>query len=275
MKTLRTFHLTGRGWRILQQAVRGDSSPPPSPTRSQDGSLNGLEPEPPATCLILLMGILLGGVCHADQDTPKQVRVSIQYIEMAHPVMTELLDGGGKGGAAIHTKAIALVKSGETKILETTMVIARSGQKATVESIQEFIYPTEYNPPGSDYNTPRFNPPLRSIGSAFATKNTGITLEIEPTIGADGVIVDLRFLPEFVRHLRSDTFMEHKDKWGDASLRMPVFEKWAANTSLTLMAGKFELASVINPKVQAPPPAVSQRILMFVRADVIETPVEP
>jgi hypothetical protein len=219
--------------------------------------------------------VLFCGFCHAAQDTPKQVRVSIQYIEMAHPVMTGLLSGEKTGGAAIHAKAMDLTRDGEAKILETCMVIARSGQKATVESICEQIYPTEYEPPGSEgLNFPAFNPPIRSI-CAFETKNTGITLEIEPTIGAEGVIVDLRFLPEIVCLLRHDTFMEHKDEWGDASLLMPVFEKWSANSSLTLESGKFELSSVITPREQAPPPAISRRILMFVRTDIIETPVSP
>ena len=229
----------------------------------------------PFTASILLM-LLLCGVCHADRDTPKQVRVSIQYIEMAHPAMTELLGGGDKGGAAIHAKAIEMAKTGDAKILDTSMVIARSGQKATVESIREEIYPTEYEPPG--FEPPKdfrwFDPASRGF-VAFETRNTGITLEIEPTLGSDGVIVDLRFLPEFVRLLRHDIWTEHKDEWGDAFLRMPVFEKWAANTSLTLQSGKFELASVINPKDQAPPPAISRRVLLFVRADVIETPVSP
>lgn len=224
---------------------------------------------------ITLMALLLCGPCHADRDTPKQMRVSIQYIEMAHPAMTGLLENGEKGGAAVHARVMELLKTGDAKILDTTMVIARSGQKALVESICEQIYPTEYEPPGSEYqDITWFHPPSRSI-VAFETKNTGITLEIEPTLGTDGVIVDLRFIPEFVRRLRLDTFMEHKDEWGDSSQRMPVFEKWSANTSLTLMAGKFELVSVINPRDQAPPPAVSRRILLFVRADVIETPVSP
>ena len=224
----------------------------------------------------ILIAFLLCGICHAHQDPPKQVRVSVQYIEMAHPVMTEMLGGEETGGAALHAKAIALLKTGEAKILETCMVVARSGQKSTVESIREEIYPTEYETLGFGIPSSwsNFDPPNRAI-AAFDTKNTGITLEIEPSIGSEGVIVDLRFLPEIVRRLRLDTFVEHKDEWGDASMRMPVFEKWNSNTSLTLLPGNFELASVINPKGQAPPPAVSRRILLFVRADIIEVPVSP
>lgn len=223
---------------------------------------------------IVVIPLLLLGICQADESTPKQVRVSIQYIEMPHPVMTDLL-AGEKSGHTIHAKAMALAKSGDTKILQSIMLVARSGQKATVESIREEIYPTEYEPPGFEGPyLPAFDPPIRGI-SAFETKNTGISLEIESTLGTDGVVVDLRFVPEIVSLLRFETFMAHKDKWGDASMRMPVFEKWSANTSLTLMAGTFELACVIHPKNQPPPPAVSCRILMFVRADVIETPVPP
>jgi hypothetical protein len=61
--------------------------------------------------------------------------------------------------------------------------------------------------------------------------------------------------------------MEHTDEWGDASLRMPVFETWRVNSSVTLMAGQSEMVSVITPKSVTP--AVSRKLLVFVRADVI------
>ena len=94
-----------------------------------------------------------------------------------------------------------------------------------------------------------------------------MTFEIEPTLGANDQIIDLRFVPEIVSLLRLDTWMEHTDEWGDASLRMPVFETWRVNARVTLMAGQFEMVSVITPKSAAP--AVSRKLLVFVRADVI------
>src|SRR5690606_34434298 len=89
-----------------------------------------------------------------------------------------------------------------TDLMTAPSVTARSGQKATIEVIREFIYPTEYEPPelptsvGSSTvgglgigggltgagSTSSF-PVTPATPTAFETKNTGVTLEIEPTIG--------------------------------------------------------------------------------------------
>ena len=231
------------------------------------------------TALATCLSLLLCGICAAHQDPPKLIRVSVQYIEVTHPVLTEMLAGKEKDGPAMHAKAIALAKDGKAKILETCMVVGRSGRKATAESIREVIFPTEYQPPELQNSVPLtpeqrtamapnppVNPVFRSI-TAFETRNTGVTFEIEPTLGANDQIIDLRFVPEIVSQIGVNTWMEHTDEWGDASLRMPVFETWRVNTSVTLMAGQFELVTVITPKSAAP--AVSRKLLVFVRADVI------
>lgn len=225
--------------------------------------------------LLIGVALLCCGFARANQD-PKMIRVCVQLIEVSHPVLTELLGSPEKSGPAQHAKAIALSKEGKAMLLETAMVVSRSGGKATIESVREWIYPTEYNPTcvglfGPPPVVPQpLTPPLRPFTStAFETRNAGVTLEVEPTLGENEQLIDLRFVPEWVRLDRFDTVMEHHDEWGDASLRMPVFEIWRANTSLTLMAGKFELASVITPKAQPPVPTVSRRLLLFVRADVV------
>jgi len=218
--------------------------------------------------------MLLCGVCFGEEDAPRHARVSVQYIEVPHAVLTELLGGEVTSGPALHAKAMEFSKTGEAMILETSVVVCRSGFKASAESVLEEIFPTEYQPPSlpcSFGNTYAVNPVMRYI-SAFETRNTGMTLQIELTVGDNPKIIDLRFDPEFVRRLRLETFLEHKDQWGDASRRMPVYEKWGTAASLILPSGKFELASVTTPKAQQPAPAPSRRILLFVRIDVIETP---
>ena len=86
-------------------------------------------------------------------------------------------------------------------------VTARSGQKATIEVIREFIYPTEYEPPeipqsvggqGTSEGTVASVPVTPATPTAFETRNTGVTLEIEPTIGENDFMIDLRFVPEIV-----------------------------------------------------------------------------
>jgi general secretion pathway protein D len=91
-------------------------------------------------------------------------------------------------------------------------VTARSGQKATIEVIREFIYPTEYEPPeipqsvgstggtsgGIGGSSTTSIPVTPATPTAFETRNTGVTLEIEPTIGENDFMIDLRFVPEIV-----------------------------------------------------------------------------
>jgi general secretion pathway protein D len=97
-------------------------------------------------------------------------------------------------------------------LLSAPSVLARSGQRAKIEVIREFIYPTEYDPPeilvqaGNGNNggagggnggasvamvTPA-NP------AAFETRNTGVTLEVDPVIGGDSFTIDLNLSPEVV-----------------------------------------------------------------------------
>lgn len=228
--------------------------------------------------LLIALGLLTGGIAVANQPHPKQIRVSLQFIEVPHSTLTEMLAGPEMNGEAIHEKAVALSREGHAKIMETCLVICRSGEKATLETIREEIYPTEYEPPQlpgsfsstparSNHDLPMNNPKLRAP-TAFSTRNTGVTFNVEALLNSNGMI-ELRLSPEIVTRLRLETWMEHTDQWGDGAMRMPIFESLRCNTSIRVEPGKFELVSALTPKVNAPVPAVSRKILVFVRADVL------
>ena len=67
-------------------------------------------------------------------------------------------------------------------------------------------------------------------------------------------LLDLRLAPEFVQQVDLLNWCEHRDEWGDASLRMPIFETWRTNTAVTLINGQFELVSVFTPRPADPVP---------------------
>jgi hypothetical protein len=229
----------------------------------------------------LILALATG--CTLSAATPTYVRIWTQYVEVPHSNLNGWLNGGRQSGNQIHAEAVKLAKEGGARIIETNMVVCRCGQKAAIESIGEEIYPTDYEPPqlpgsfsGPSAGFPVSNtlPELRpNTPSAFETRNTGVTLEVEPTIGDNDSIIDLRLASEIVTLLRLETWMEHVDQWGDASFRMPVFETWRSNTALSLIAGRFELASVITPIAKAPSPLIPKRILLFVRADLVPLPL--
>lgn len=144
-----------------------------------------------------------------------------------------------------------------TDLMTAPSITARSGQKATIEVIREFIYPTEYEPPelpqgggGAAGATTVIGIATPATPTAFETKNLGVTLEIEPTIGENDFVIDLRFLPEIVEfegfiNYGSPILSPGTDIFGNAvssvitenRIEMPVFSKRSVNTSLTIYDG--------------------------------------
>jgi general secretion pathway protein D len=95
-------------------------------------------------------------------------------------------------------------------LLSSPRVTTKSGQPATIEIIREFIYPTEFDPPEIPQNigggSSGFGesaaiqtfPVTPTTPTSFETRNTGVTLEVEPVVGPDGYTIDLNLLPQVV-----------------------------------------------------------------------------
>ncbi len=92
-------------------------------------------------------------------------------------------------------------------LMSAPSVTTKSGTRATMEVTREFIYPTEFDPPqlpqgaggnitlgggaGGQIATP-------TTPTAFEMRQTGVRLEAEPTVGADGNTIELSLSPEVV-----------------------------------------------------------------------------
>ncbi len=155
-----------------------------------------------------------------------------------------------------------------TDLMTAPSVTAKSGQKATIEIIREFIYPTEYEPPelpnstGGSFGGGGIGlgglggqsggsfPVTPATPTAFDTRNTGVTLEIEPTIGENDFVIDLRFVPEIVEfegfiNYGSPIQSPGTDALGNPvtsvitenRIEMPVFSARRVNTALTIYDG--------------------------------------
>src|SRR5437660_1018827 len=90
-------------------------------------------------------------------------------------------------------------------LLSAPKVTAKSGQRAIIEIVREFRYPTTFSPP----QVPSLTAPTGTAAiapavvtpttpSTFETRNTGVTLEVEPVVGADGATIDLNLVPQVV-----------------------------------------------------------------------------
>ena len=107
----------------------------------------------------------------------------------------------------------ALSQQKGVDLMSAPKVTTKSGIKATIKVIREFPYPTEFNPPqvpppsnsqqtggsqgaGGIVVTSGIVTP--STPSAFEKRDLGVSLEVEPQVGADNYTIDLSLSPEVV-----------------------------------------------------------------------------
>ncbi len=93
-------------------------------------------------------------------------------------------------------------------LMSAPSVTTKSGTRATMEVTREFIYPTEFDPPrlpqgGGGLNVGGGGGGGQQIATpttptAFEMRQTGVRLEAEPTVGADGNTIELTLAPEVV-----------------------------------------------------------------------------
>src|SRR5205807_2783691 len=100
-------------------------------------------------------------------------------------------------------------------LLSAPKVTTKTGQQAIIKIVREFRYPTEFTQPQlpqiASSGTAAVNPitglPIATTipvvvtpttPTKFDTRNTGVTLEVEPVVGADGAVIDLNLVPQVV-----------------------------------------------------------------------------
>ncbi len=90
-----------------------------------------------------------------------------------------------------------------------------------------------------------YTPVTPATPTAFETRNTGATLEVEPVIDADGVHIDLNIAPQHVEFLGYQLFPMPKDKditgADGKDSRQAIYFTMKTTTSLTLYTGRHAL----------------------------------
>jgi hypothetical protein len=177
------------------------------------------------------------------------------------------------GDEELYRRLVAMVGKKEARQESMTVIRTRSGNKALGESILETIYATEYEPaelpntvgvsisppkPAADSPAPDAVPETGKLdqaleasqlgdlrtpatGTAFETRNTGLTIEVEPTASADWEIIDLRISSEHVLHAGTS-----KHGQGLSLIEMPEFESQRILTAATVIPGKPFLLGTFN-----------------------------
>ncbi|MEO1843058.1 MAG: hypothetical protein ABGZ37_02150 [Akkermansiaceae bacterium] len=215
------------------------------------------------------------------ESLPKLIQVQVEWIAMDHATATDLLFlRDPKGDSTPLRKEVQdLVKEGKAEVIETAICLARPGQKATTESNREHIYPTEYEPPeipnevqidGKGEAAALAQLITPATPTAFETRLVGTTLEIEPNIGADSRIIDVRFSPEIVYHTGEAMWESAKDSLGNEdNIRMPLFYSLRTSTGLTVRDGQYRFVGLLSPKGEDGESDRARKVMMFLKCDLI------
>ena len=136
-------------------------------------------------------------------------------------------------------------------------VITKSGTRAEIKVIREFPYPTTYTAPvtptgGGNATTGVFvmGTVTPSTPGGFVNRNLGVTLTVEPQVGADNYTIDLNLQPEviefegFVNYGNAITSPQYiLGTWIDSTLtdneiRQPIFSSRKVTTSVSVWDGQ-------------------------------------
>ncbi|MBE2179701.1 MAG: type II and III secretion system protein [Chthoniobacterales bacterium] len=141
-------------------------------------------------------------------------------------------------------------------VLSAPKVTTKSGSTAKVEVVREFRYPEEYDPPQIPQQTGTGTQPITpATPTTFTMKPIGVTLEVEPTVGADNYTIDLRLLPEVTEF---DGFINYGSPIFNRGVEVtpnvinyPVFSQRKVETSVSIYDGQtVVLGGLIREDVQ-------------------------
>jgi general secretion pathway protein D len=185
----------------------------------------------------------------------------------------------------------ALSQKKGVDLLTAPTVVARSGQRAKIEVIREFPYPTDFDPPQIPQNfggnggfggvttgtTGGLGGVLGGGGGAqsfpvtpttpttFETKNTGVSMEIDPVLDEAGYTVELTLAPEVIEF---EGFINYGSPINTSAtnavgvpttvvltenrIEQPVFNTRRLNTAVTIWDGQtVGIGGLIREDVQA------------------------
>ena len=211
----------------------------------------------------------------AAADLPRMVRVQAEFIEMPHAIYTKLMADprASANDTDLRAECAKLIEAGDARIIESLAVISQPGSYATTEDIQEFVYPTEYEPSSfspSPWETLQFQvggPPPPPF--AFETKNVGSTFEVETQINANLPLIEIRCTPTLVYHVGKSVWSTWTDNEVTIESSKPRFYVLKVRTGTTLVSGQAQMVAALSPQDEQGWMDSSRKVMTFLRGDII------
>ncbi len=145
---------------------------------------------------LMLSGLLAGlTACRKEApSTPSEAQIWVQAkvfsVPVDSPVLAQaglVMDGQNKGlqtlgvipEASLQTLLRGLSQQKGVDLMSTPSITTRSGQKAVMEMVREFIYPTEFDPPR---HIDKDNTVIPTTPTAFEMRPVGVRIEVVPEL---------------------------------------------------------------------------------------------
>jgi type II secretory pathway component GspD/PulD (secretin) len=188
---------------------------------------------------------------------PTQVVIEARFLQMSRDTANDLFKPEVTLGrvSVIKEEVLRRVREleGQKKItvLAQPRVTTVSGNTAQVKSVEEFRYATEYPYPlpattngsaGSatvTYPTP----------SGFETREIGTLLNVTPTVGPDGQMINLTLVPEISTKIEPPTKIEITTPHGKTMVEQPRFRSRQVTTTVQILSGTTVLLAVADPLI--------------------------
>lgn len=155
-----------------------------------------------------------------------------------------------RSGKGIYQGLLEQVEKKKAVLEELSILKTTIGRKSTMEAIDEFIYPTEYDPPELP-NVITSVPKSRDLAkmlstpsnpTAYETRNTGVTMELaaQKLVTPTSIRADLSF---------TLVTLMGRDSWGQekAEAELPRFHVQELDKVIVLTANQPVLAGTLSP----------------------------
>jgi hypothetical protein len=178
---------------------------------------------------------------------PMQVEIEVQYVSFPKDEIARLAAQGIVDASPLRR----LWQTGKAELITASKVVTRTGTEASVRSVVEYIYPTEFNPPCSPVGTNAADQAAMTgdmvTPHGFETREVGEILTVLPEVSTDGSRVNLTINPQYVFEPEwRDYGGERTDASGHKRLdkmEQPFFPNDSVTTQLTVYDGATILAS--------------------------------
>ena len=134
----------------------------------------------------------------------------------------------GASSPELYQKLTDAAKAGTVSLENVLAISTRTGQRATVEHVDDVRHATEFSPP-----QPKVGFPSPTV---FEQRGVGDRLEVDPVAGEDGKLVDLNFALSSERLSAFTEFRADPSLLGGSQIQA-VFETRRATSAISLQSG--------------------------------------